>query len=674
MGVALMLIVFIEAQGQEREIDIFLGNILESVSDENADIEEITAVFLKLLNTPLDLNTASKEDLNNLFVLNDFQVESLLDYRKIYGRFYSVYELQYVDGFDKGIMNLLEPFITAGNYMESEEISWKFIKENISNELNFRTKRVLNNQKGYSPITKLELENKPDSRYLAGPQYLFLQLRSNLTDKFSFNLTAENDPGEPLIFNNGKVGPDFFSFSFEFKGREHIEKIIVGDFSAGFGQGLVFWSSFNPINFMLDPIKIKLTEQNFKSYHSAGESGYLRGAAVTYVTGKYRLNFALSYRNLDAKIIDKHFTVIYDTGEHNTYGRVSTKNSLGEGIAVANVSYNSDRFKIGYTFTAYGFDKKNGKSYSHYNYYQKYNGLFGNTGLDFVYVLNGVRFFGETALDFRLNPALIGGVMGYYRGTSYGLLLRYFSRNFNAPHSSPYFQNTRPNNEKGVRLMFSHKNIFNWNIYSSFDYTLFPGNRYRVSLPSYQFEGKIELTKSNITRVEKSIIIDYKRGFLDKKSESTVLTLNGNNKISVKGTIRYPVTPNIRFTNRVEANQFNNDHEKKTIGVMVYHDLKYSHKSDLFSISLRANYFLAKDWNNRIYVSESDITSLYSSLCYGEGFKYYCLINYNIFKGSSLKLKYSLINYLDRDKIGEGLSLIESPRKHEIKIQLNYRF
>ncbi len=674
VGIALMMMVVFKAEGQEREIDILLGNILESVSDENADLEEITAVFLKLLDNPLDLNLASKDDLNNLFILNDFQVESLLDYRKVYGRFYSIYELQYVDGFDKSIVDLLKPFITAGASLYEEPLTFQNFRSSLRNEISIRSKRVLSTQQGYTSITKDEYEKHPESRYLSGPQYYLLQFRSNLNEKVLLNITAENDPGEPFIFKKGKFGPDFFSYSLEYNGKRHLDKIILGDFSAGFGQGLVFWSSFNPVAFISDPLKIKMTDQNFKSYKSSGEVNFLRGCAVTLSFGKFKINSALSYRKLDAKISGDSFTVIYETGEHNTIGRSSSKKSLVEGVFVNNISYNAEKFKAGITLSAFGFNKNNGKSYSKYNSFQKYDGVFGNAGVDIVFISNGIRYFSEAAVDMNFNPAFIGGFIGLKGSLSYGCVMRYYSLNYNAPHASPYSQNTRPNNEKGVKITMSHRNIFKWKLFSSFDYTYFAGPRYRVSSPSYEIESRVELSNDVKEKIGYSFKVRFNRRFYDLKDESGALSLQGQNKYSLKALVKYTVCKGVIFTNRLEYNIYNAQGEGITHGMMIYHDMRYTSPGKHFSFQIRSQFFDATNWDNRVYVSESDISSLFSALLYGRGVRSYLLLNMNLLKRIDTKIKYSIINYFDRDKIGEGLSLIENPSKHELKVELSYKF
>jgi hypothetical protein len=102
--------------------------------------------------------------------------------------------------------------------------------------------------------------------------------------------------------------------------------------------------------------------------------------------------------------------------------------------------------------------------------------------------------------------------------------------------------------------------------------------------------------------------------------------------------------------------------------------MRYTSPGKHFSFQIRSQFFDATNWDNRVYVSESDISSLFAALLYGRGVRGYLLLNMNLLKRIDTKIKYSIINYFDRDKIGEGLSLIENPSKHELKVELSYKF
>src|ERR1041385_5715890 len=49
---------------------------------------------------PLNLNEAEANDLKELFFLSDLQIENLLSYRHLLGKFISIYELQAIPGWD----------------------------------------------------------------------------------------------------------------------------------------------------------------------------------------------------------------------------------------------------------------------------------------------------------------------------------------------------------------------------------------------------------------------------------------------------------------------------------------------------------------------------------------------------------------------------------------------
>nr|MBP7170271.1 helix-hairpin-helix domain-containing protein [Bacteroidales bacterium] len=80
-----------------------VADILEEMaanSDTEQDYSELVEDLLQLAESPLNLNAARKSDLQKLFFLTDFQIESLLSYRDSTGKILSVYELQLVPGFD----------------------------------------------------------------------------------------------------------------------------------------------------------------------------------------------------------------------------------------------------------------------------------------------------------------------------------------------------------------------------------------------------------------------------------------------------------------------------------------------------------------------------------------------------------------------------------------------
>src|SRR6185436_19359605 len=100
---------------------------------------------------PLNLNTASREDLESLVLLNDLQVQALLDHIARYGKLLSLEELQTIDGFDPKTIFIILPFIKVNEQEEIRKVSLKEMLEKGKSALFIRYQQVLQEQKGYSP-------------------------------------------------------------------------------------------------------------------------------------------------------------------------------------------------------------------------------------------------------------------------------------------------------------------------------------------------------------------------------------------------------------------------------------------------------------------------------------------------------------------------------------------
>ena len=83
MCFAVALILVVQVWGQEKGMEA-VRMIMERMAEELAEegnesaADEIALHFERLLYKPLDLNSATREDLEMLGILSDFQIESLL--------------------------------------------------------------------------------------------------------------------------------------------------------------------------------------------------------------------------------------------------------------------------------------------------------------------------------------------------------------------------------------------------------------------------------------------------------------------------------------------------------------------------------------------------------------------------------------------------------------------
>src|SRR6266481_3745376 len=64
---------------------------------------------------PVNLNETDANELKELIFLTDLQIDNLVSYRHLLGKFISVYELQSIPAWDVATRKKILPYITIGN-------------------------------------------------------------------------------------------------------------------------------------------------------------------------------------------------------------------------------------------------------------------------------------------------------------------------------------------------------------------------------------------------------------------------------------------------------------------------------------------------------------------------------------------------------------------------------
>lgn len=150
-----------------------------------------------MLDNPVNINQSEdQQKLAGLMLLDDIRLAFLKEYIHSFGEIRSIYELQYVNGFDRKLAYALEPLI---RFEESREKSMltpaKMIKYG-RHQLIMRYGRVLQKASGYKPLPDTQWIEKPNSKYLGNPDKLYLRYQYKLPQKIKLSLLAEKDAGE----------------------------------------------------------------------------------------------------------------------------------------------------------------------------------------------------------------------------------------------------------------------------------------------------------------------------------------------------------------------------------------------------------------------------------------------------------------------------------------------
>ena len=92
-----------------QDVNLLLEDHLEELAadDEEVNWEDV----LEEISQPIDINTATREQLERLPFLSETQIENLLAYVYTHGQMQTIYELQLVEEMDQRTIQLLLPFV-----------------------------------------------------------------------------------------------------------------------------------------------------------------------------------------------------------------------------------------------------------------------------------------------------------------------------------------------------------------------------------------------------------------------------------------------------------------------------------------------------------------------------------------------------------------------------------
>ena len=82
-----------------QDIESYLESLVQ-IQDNDLDYEEVYEALLQNSINPIDLNSATAEELHSLYILNVRQINAILKHREQSGPILSIYELQSISDLD----------------------------------------------------------------------------------------------------------------------------------------------------------------------------------------------------------------------------------------------------------------------------------------------------------------------------------------------------------------------------------------------------------------------------------------------------------------------------------------------------------------------------------------------------------------------------------------------
>lgn len=250
MVIILLAVTQIKGKAQDAlsTIEQTIADIFEQYQqevEEELDFNNFLEDLLFVAENPIDLNRATREELEKLPFLSDIQIENILYYLYQFGPMQTIYELQLIDGLDMTDIRRMLPFVVVHPLKkENPKLYWHNLLNYGKNDLYIRLDRKLETKRGYlsiSPEKNSDVSSKP---YLGDPFYNSIKYRYHFRDKIYFGFTTEKDPGEPFL-DKIQTNYDFLSGYLQLNNIGKFKTIILGDYRANFGQGLVLRQEFS---------------------------------------------------------------------------------------------------------------------------------------------------------------------------------------------------------------------------------------------------------------------------------------------------------------------------------------------------------------------------------------------------------------------------------------------
>ena len=638
-------------------------NVLETLlSDEELSsdaLEELAVMYESLHEMPLNINTATKEELIQLPFLTERQIEDIHAYVYMHGPMMTLGELQLTGSLDYTTRQLLREFVYAGDVpVKREKIRLNDLLEYGRSELTLRMDIPLYVRDGFRYHSPEELERYPNRVFMGNRLSHSIRYSFNWHNRIRLGLTADKDAGEPF-FGRNSMGYDFYSPYLYLKDMGVLKELVLGNFKAQFGHGLLLGGGFSSGKSMALTSLGRQT-QGLKPHSSTQEYGYLRGGGAAVGWGRTTFTLLGSWAPMDATLKgDTLISSFKQDGYHRTELEWSKKKNVTLGTLAANVRYSYRGLRFGVTALTERLSLP----------YQEYRRL---TGISADYSISRPRyaFTAELSLlDGR--PALI--VSQSFRmqnDWTLNTVFRHYSPGYMSLHSNTMAEGS-VQNETGLLIGFSHSSRnLKLNCYA--DLFMHPEPRYGASERSNGMDLRMEA--------------DWKAGrrdalFATARFKSKQKDCKYTNRLEYCLTGRYRLRWTHNCTGGAELKtqlfyvRYNFIAEPVSNGYTLTQSYSCSLFKDRLGMNVTAAVFYTESYDSRISVYESGLRFAYNFMSlYGKGGRLAATVKYRFRNGMQLNLKAGGTWYADRDEIGSSQQLIPANHKEDISLQFISRF
>jgi len=639
------------ALSQEVNLSQIITSIAEELAADENDAEAVEIYIERLQELsedPVRINSSGEEELSRLFFLSDFQVKALIDYVHSSGKVLSLFELANIPGFDKETVELLSSFIILDERIKINNDSARWRNTLITNI----TDRLSISDTAY-PGSSVRLLTK----------YKFS------SGGISGGVTIEKDPGEKILTGSPPL-PDFMSAHLAYAGKGIIRRIIIGDYSARFGQGTNINTGIRT-GLSLSAPGYMAARNEIRPYTSTDENNFFRGTAAELAIKNLSVSAFWSANRIDASPLSSsgtsidHIENFYTSGLHTSSSLMLKKDAVTNLAYGLNLSYNFNSLRIGISWSEDRLSlpvlKKDGPE-SVFDFHGDKNSLYT---LYYNSLIKRILLFGELSANESFKHAVIQGItMRPSDRLSINFLYRYYHSGFISLHGKGPSSGSVNGNERGITGNFSFEAAKHLFISGGADLHNFHWMKYRTSSPSWGTKQELRARYLPTEKLTIEILYNYRLTITDNNEPGGIPQQKENISRSLRGIARYLLYDYLTTAARID---YKIAYPSGSRGMLLSQDIICRFKKIPFSLWLRYCMFKTESWDSRIYIYENDLLYSFSiPALSGEGSRSYIMVKWDFGDSAEIRLKYGITSLINSDLINEN--------KEELKFQIKILF
>jgi len=622
----------------------YLEQLSEQEEYENVNWESYEDVLSEYAEHPMNLNTATKEDLEQFPFLSAKQIEDIQAYIYQYGAMKSLGELAMIESIDWYQRQLLGCFVYVGEVKQRSFPTVKQIAEYGKHEL-----------VGAIKVPFYERKGDKDG-YMGYPYKHWLRYQFHYGDYVKAGVVASQDAGEPFFGGKNNLGYDFYSYYLQIRKWGRVKNLTIGKYRLRTGMGLILNNDFGfgKLSMLSSLGKMGTSIRVHSSRYAAN---YLQGVATTiHVAKNVDASAFVSYRKIDATIKNDSISTIVETGLHRTEKEIEKQGAASAYLLGGNVHYSSNGLHLGATGIYYGYSLPLHPNKSQlYKRYAPEGSYFWNASIDYGYISHRLTLQGETAVGDCGTVATIN-TASYLFSEHFSLLAlyRFYPYRYYSLYSNSFSAGSDVQDESGCYVGMRWSPSSKWIIEMYGDMAYFAWPKYRMAESTYAMDCLASVVWQPSSSVSLNARYQYKNKY-------QVATQRARFSLGV-------VKKSWSSKTQVDATLL-----KESRGYMLSENWAWKYR--WLRLNAVFGYFHTTDYDSRIYAYEPNLLYTMSFGSYfGEGIRYALLAKADVGKHLVLVGKWACTDYFDRNHISSSYQQINASSQSDLELQVKWKW